>query len=616
MGKPKYRVAKPYVGHRRNTKRNTKMSAKGKTIDESLGHQREANAESEKPSSSLSKLSFYGFTLDTEVSKAGDENEQVNDCNLFAQFSCLQQFFGKLECRGCHSSGSIAFTFDEERECGFAKFGILECKKCQTIIHEDFLCKRVGNSKSRQIPFEINLLSTLAFRGIGSGHSAMKDWSGTMNMTHCLSQDAYRGMNSKLNEAGKDTFQSISVTTHKKIVEEYSKIGIFPDDDGILDIDVSFDGSWQKRGHSSHNGVASVIDVLTGLVVDYEILSNYCAKCKIAEANGFATNEWKEKHAPNCLKNYDGSANSMEAECAKRLWSRSVDKFKLRYMTMLCDGDSKSYDAVSSAEMYGPQKPITKEDCINHVSKRMGTALQKLVSSSKVQGESLSGKGKLTKVKIMKIQNYYGRAVKDNADDIELLKKRIFAILFHLTSSDDHPKHVHCPLGEQSWCFWQRDVANKRRPGSHKEHETLPAEIGKKLVPIFQRLSDEQLLRRCLRAKTQNSNESFHNVIWKLCPKTVYVGMKTIETGVTLAACQFNMGATFKSLLCKVLGIEQREHMEVASKRKSKERIINAEKAHCEASKKRRKQLKFKNANVDTKRKEQEGTTYNPGGFN
>ena len=87
----------------------------------------------------------------------------------------------------------------------------------------------------------------------------------------------------------------------------------------------------------------------------------------------------------------------MEAECAKRCWGRSVDKVKLRYMTMLCDGDSKSYDAVSGAEIYGSQKPITKEDCINDISKRMGTALQKLLSTSKVQGESLAGKGKLTK---------------------------------------------------------------------------------------------------------------------------------------------------------------------------------------------------------------------------
>ena len=39
----------------------------------------------------------------------------------------------------------------------------------------------------------------------------------------------------------------------------------------------------------SENGIASVIDMLTSVVVDYEILSNYCAKCKISEANESAT---------------------------------------------------------------------------------------------------------------------------------------------------------------------------------------------------------------------------------------------------------------------------------------------------------------------------------------
>ena len=38
---------------------------------------------------------------------------------------------------------------------------------------------------------------------------------------------------------------------------------------------------------------------------------------------------------------------------------------------MLCDGDSKAFDAVNSQSVYGAEKPITKEDCINHVSKRM-----------------------------------------------------------------------------------------------------------------------------------------------------------------------------------------------------------------------------------------------------
>ena len=61
--------------------------------------------------------------------------------------------------------------------------------------------------------------------------------------------------------------------------------------------------------------------------------------------------------------------------------------------------------------------------------------LRDLVAGSKVQGQSISGKGKLTAAKMLKIQNHYGRAIKDYAHDEDLLKKRIFPILFHMSSS-------------------------------------------------------------------------------------------------------------------------------------------------------------------------------------
>ena len=40
----------------------------------------------------------------------------------------------------------------------------------------------------------------------------------------------------------------------------------------IIDIRVSFDGTWQKRGFTSLYGVGICIDVLTGYVVDYVVL--------------------------------------------------------------------------------------------------------------------------------------------------------------------------------------------------------------------------------------------------------------------------------------------------------------------------------------------------------
>ena len=70
---------------------------------------------------------------------------------------------------------------------------------------------------------------------------------------------------------------------------------------------------------------------------------------------------------------------------------------------MLCDGDSEAYDAVQKSKVYGPCTNVMKEDCTNHVSKRMGTALRNLIAVSKAQKESLSGKGKLTQEKITKI---------------------------------------------------------------------------------------------------------------------------------------------------------------------------------------------------------------------
>ena len=59
--------------------------------------------------------------------------------------------------------------------------------------------------------------------------------------------------------------------------------------------------------------------------------------------------KWKEK----CVRNFEGSAGAMELETAVRLWERSVADNKLRYTTILIDGDSKAYDAVQKSNVHG-----------------------------------------------------------------------------------------------------------------------------------------------------------------------------------------------------------------------------------------------------------------------
>ena len=60
---------------------------------------------------------------------------------------------------------------------------------------------------------------------------------------------------------------------------------------------------------------------------------------------------------------------------------------------MLSDGDSKGYESLVNNQPSGQDIVIEKEDYVNHVSKRMGTAPRNLVATSKAQRQTLAGKG-------------------------------------------------------------------------------------------------------------------------------------------------------------------------------------------------------------------------------
>ena len=173
---------------------------------------------------------------------------------------------------------------------------------------------------------------------------------------------------------------------------------------------------------------------------------------------------------------------------------------------MFSDGNSKAYGAVCNATVYGDRINSNMEASINRVAKGMGTALRKLVGASNATKTTITGKGKLSNLKIKRSQNYYGKASKPYSSDVPLLQERIMGILSHLSSTEDHPRHAHCPPRKSLWCFWQRAIAKSEEPGTHKGHNILPVDIGKTLVPIFQRLSNPKLINRCSRNMMQNAN--------------------------------------------------------------------------------------------------------------
>ena len=113
-----------------------------------------------------------------------------------------------------------------------------------------------------------------------------------------------------------------------------------------------------------------------------------------------------------------------------------------------------------------------------------------------------------------------------------------------------------------------------------------------KVKPIYQRLSDKTLIKKCLHGKTQNQNESLNALVWQRVPKEVFVAKETIEFGLYDAIAHFNNGAQIVLSLYKALGISPGKYTEAGCETLDRDRLYKAAYKEEETNKKRRKVLR------------------------
>lgn len=350
------------------------------------------------------------INIDPEINSACS-NEYI-----FVDFSQLSKLLVKVKCSECNEDG-LEFELHEQN-IGFARRISLVCKNCELIglekqKSEIFTSKRVSNSKVKWRPFEVNLRLCTAFTFFGKGYSSVEQFSMIMNMK-LFSNSSYDNYMVILSESAKKSCQKILDECRKEAKELNQKISnetvdlgnesevddddqaetvdkeigeILDEDivskeinknqtvvkDDIVNAAVTYDGSWPTKGHTSKHGFAAAIDILSGYILDYDIVSTYCLVCKIAaEELGSDSPDfyyWYLGHASDCAVNHKGSSGGMETTIAEIIWKRSVN-YGFRFTTMLSDGDSKTFKHLNSLNIYGSDFPLTKEECVNHVSKR------------------------------------------------------------------------------------------------------------------------------------------------------------------------------------------------------------------------------------------------------
>ncbi|XP_046145882.1 uncharacterized protein LOC123989223 [Osmia bicornis bicornis] len=70
----------------------------------------------------------------------------------------------------------------------------------------------------------------------------------------------------------------------------------------------------------------------------------------------------------------------------------------------------------------------------------------------------------------------------------------------------------------------------------------IDEKIEKQIRPIYEDLSNDELLERCLGGHTQNPNESFNATVWRMTPKHLNSGHQIIEIAAYMAAGMFSEG--------------------------------------------------------------------------
>ncbi|GFV43873.1 uncharacterized protein TNCV_484971 [Trichonephila clavipes] len=403
---------------------------------------------------------------------------------ILVDFNQVNNLLRSAKCQYCEKQ---TLKLELGAKLGFSYNLKLLCSNCGEN-------KTVVNTSLKSVPtsHDVNLRITQAFSHIGKGYSAIEKFCMVMNIDP-FSSTTYGKCARRMDNAYTLASENIFAEIHREIKNVYENGA------EIADLSVSFDRTWLTRGHTSLISVGCVIDMLTGYVVDFEVMSKVCRHCSVAKNKlGQSSSEfsiWYEGHKSECDINHLGSSTSMEMEAALTLWKRSTS-LGFHCITVLSDGDC--------GKAHGSLKEAT----------------------------------------IKKLTTYYQKAILRKKGDVNAMKTAIYATLLHSISTDAKPQHSKCPAGENSWCFYQSAIANGEKPNNHKLNVGTPIneKFLPKILPIYQRLASNELLERCIRCGTQNANESLHSRIWAKCPKEIFVNKRRVKRAVTEAVCKYNKG--------------------------------------------------------------------------
>ena len=120
---------------------------------------------------------------------------------------------------------------------------------------------RLHDSAQLNVAFEINTVMTMLVHELGKGHAALQKFQTVLGLNN-MHLKTFQRHNRKVHQACQSEADTSLDPATEIIRGAYSDM---LDDAGVIDITVSYDGTWQKTGFTTDHGVGVAIEVQTGL---------------------------------------------------------------------------------------------------------------------------------------------------------------------------------------------------------------------------------------------------------------------------------------------------------------------------------------------------------------
>ncbi|XP_014676758.1 PREDICTED: uncharacterized protein LOC106816647, partial [Priapulus caudatus] len=259
------------------------------------------------------------FTISSTSSSSDDSSgeECKADTRIMSMASINHNLKEAAVCRVC-KKGSIQLKERGQRHGFGTRLALLcsnrKCKKTYKINSSSFHSSRKTGKQ-----YDINKKVIFAMRCIGRGRRGLLKFASICDMPKPLSPGPYSRLSKEMaTRLDDDLLEEVLL---KSAIE-------------VKQMKVSAGGacSSEQAKIVLHNETA-----MQELVVDIAV---HVSRWLMAEERVFLAAR------PDCHLNHFGSAGSMEAQGAKILWERSVEKYGLRYTTFVGDGDSSAFSMI------------------------------------------------------------------------------------------------------------------------------------------------------------------------------------------------------------------------------------------------------------------------------